>query len=273
MERRWSIENLKFVNGVPWRKSDADPDGDGEKMESRHMTEEEIKEMTERAKWKEDMKQPHKFAIKLDDVQNHGATIKCKGCRALLMGKDAQTHTPECRNRFEKAMADDERVKSSKKREMKFYERAVSEGDKRRKKEGGEDSAASQGLEGSRLASEGNAGESSSSSSGARPKENSDEVKDAPTVTEVIDNKRKADKVVEGRSGDKKLRAEVVIEDISDNGAKRLLEDPAESRKRRNINIIIVDEKKFEINDDIEEKQNHMEMILMMEAEDNDMHE
>ena len=190
MERRWSIENLKFVNGVPWRKSDADPDGDGEKMESRQMTEEEIKEMTERAKWKEDMKQPHKFAIKLDDVQNHGATIKCKGCRALLMGKDAQTHTPECRNRFEKAMADDERVKSSKKREMKFYERALSEGDqgKRRKKEGGEDPAAGQGLEGSPLASEGNAGESSSSSNGASPKENNDEVKEAPTVTEVIDN-------------------------------------------------------------------------------------
>ena len=136
MERRWSLENLKFVNGVPWRKSDADPSGDGEKMESRSMTEEEIKEMTERTKWKEDMKQPHKFAIKLDDVQNHGATVKCKGCRALLMGKDAQTHTPECRIRHEKAMADYERLKSSKKGEKKFYERAVSEGDKRRKKEG-----------------------------------------------------------------------------------------------------------------------------------------
>ena len=47
MEKRWSKENLKFVNGVPWRKSDEDPNVDGEKMKSRQLTEEEVKEFKE----------------------------------------------------------------------------------------------------------------------------------------------------------------------------------------------------------------------------------
>ena len=52
-EERWHADNLKLVVGVPWRKSDDDPNTDGEKMERREFTPEEKQAYEEQARWKE----------------------------------------------------------------------------------------------------------------------------------------------------------------------------------------------------------------------------
>ena len=48
-----------------------------------------------------------RFQIRREDVEKHGSTEGCPGCRALIHAQWRAPHTAECRARFEKAMAED----------------------------------------------------------------------------------------------------------------------------------------------------------------------
>ena len=118
LEERWDKRSLKLISGVPWRKSESDEKVDGEKMKLREMTDEEKKERDQRIRWREEVQQPHRFSIRLQDIQEHGQTSGCQGCKSVLRGTTRQSHKPECRTRFETLMKEDARVKASNKREM-----------------------------------------------------------------------------------------------------------------------------------------------------------
>ena len=105
---------------------------DGERMRTKELTEEE-KERAEKLRIREELMQPHRFAIKLGDIQMHCPTEGCLGCKATLRGTTRQLHKHECRKRFETLMKDNERVKRSVTRETEFYER-VAEADAKRRK-------------------------------------------------------------------------------------------------------------------------------------------
>ena len=44
---------------------------------------------------------PKRFAIIVQDIITHGATVKCGGCRSALLGKENRLpHTPACKAKF-----------------------------------------------------------------------------------------------------------------------------------------------------------------------------
>eukprot|EP00973_Karenia_brevis_P065352 9079534-Karenia_brevis.AAC.1 len=47
-------------------------------------------------------KVPRGFKISIDDVNTHGPTTGCPGCRAVRRGAAYQYHTEECKKKFEK---------------------------------------------------------------------------------------------------------------------------------------------------------------------------
>ena len=74
-EDRWRSENIKKIQGVPWRKSEHDPETDGEKMRSRPLSEAEKAAIEQRRAEQEDLAgAPKRFAITVKDTQEHGAT-------------------------------------------------------------------------------------------------------------------------------------------------------------------------------------------------------
>ena len=62
-----------------------------------------------------------RFPIRKGDLETHGYTKGCGGCRtALRSAKHNQKHTQECRERLEKAVQGEDKVRESKKREMEW---------------------------------------------------------------------------------------------------------------------------------------------------------
>ena len=59
----------------------------------------------------------------MTDLEKHGFTSKCPGCGAILKGKTRQVHSAECRERLQKEMSGDQKVKDAKEREMEFHEK------------------------------------------------------------------------------------------------------------------------------------------------------
>ena len=106
-QQRWDPENVKLIGGVPWKTSamtDYDKD-DG------MMPDDKITEMPEpRRRMEEDEQEevrasveiPRSFNIRKTDLEEHGYTKGCLGCRAVLRGGTRQGHNMECRKRFEK---------------------------------------------------------------------------------------------------------------------------------------------------------------------------
>ena len=100
------------IQGVPWIKSDPDPEVDGEKMRSRELSEAEKEAIAERRAEQEDLAgAPKRFAITVKDIQEDGATVGRAGCKsALVGGKFRLPHTAPCRARFEEALKGDKKV-------------------------------------------------------------------------------------------------------------------------------------------------------------------
>jgi hypothetical protein len=143
VEDRWREDLIKKVKGVPWRKSDNDPETDGAEMRSRPLSEEEQRVIDNRNQEQKDLQgAPKRFAITVSDLQKHGVTEGCNGCKSAFTGKVRQPHTRECRARFEKLLESDEKVKASVKRENEFYAK-VTEADGKRRKRAEEAKAAS----------------------------------------------------------------------------------------------------------------------------------
>ena len=108
-------------------------------------TEKLVTEMTEAEKEAEKQiepedKIPAKFHIRKVDLEKHGFTANCPGCRAALRGTTKQKHTETCRARLFEATADDDRVVRSTKRIEEYVARKAEEQDvkKRRLRELGE---------------------------------------------------------------------------------------------------------------------------------------
>eukprot|EP00973_Karenia_brevis_P009337 1263725-Karenia_brevis.AAC.1 len=59
----------------------------------------------------------------MDDINTHGPTGGCPGCRAARRGQAYQYHTEECKKKFEKAMEEQAKVKAYKARMKEFEER------------------------------------------------------------------------------------------------------------------------------------------------------
>ena len=102
VEERWNSENLDFVVGVPWRINEEDPEVDGEKLKCKQLSEEEKRELQEEVEHRKMI--PRRFAIRLQDIERHGPSESCGGCRALVRRKPGQVHSAPCRNRFEALM-------------------------------------------------------------------------------------------------------------------------------------------------------------------------
>ena len=82
---------------------------------------------------------PREFYIKKKDVEAHGHTRGCPGCRTMFQGGTRQAHTAECRERFRGLMRDEEKVKRTQEKrkeyEEKMEEKELRKEAKRKRKE------------------------------------------------------------------------------------------------------------------------------------------
>ena len=57
----------------------------------------------------EEDQDPRRAKIQKEDIETYGPSEKCPGCRAQVAGKYRSKHTDECRSRFEKVLAQDDK--------------------------------------------------------------------------------------------------------------------------------------------------------------------
>ena len=139
VEERWSSGNKDFVRHVPWNKSGEDPEADGDLPQAPEMP--AASGATETAAGAAEAPRvifvntreaaPREFYIKKRDVEAHGHTKGCPGCRTMFQGGTRQAHTAECRERFRGLMKDEEKVVRTEAK-RKEYEEKVEEEAKRR---------------------------------------------------------------------------------------------------------------------------------------------
>lgn len=127
LDERWRAEEIRAVAGVPWRSSEEDPHADGEKLESRKLTEEELGEIRDKVRIQDRNVQPKQFQIRLKDILEHGLTPECRGCSTHVAGRAREAHTSACRKRFETIFADHPRIQAAKERERKYVNGLVEE--------------------------------------------------------------------------------------------------------------------------------------------------
>ena len=134
-EERWKASNKEFVRHVPWNRSGEDPDADGELPEA------PAPEAATAAAGSGDLPRvivvntreaaPREFYIKKRDVEKHGHTKGCPGCRTMFQGGTRQAHTMECRERFRNLMKDEERVAKMETKRKEYEEKMEGEAKKR----------------------------------------------------------------------------------------------------------------------------------------------
>ena len=148
---RWSAENANLVGGAPWNLSKDDPEADGV-MDKVVMGERVPEEEHEKIREEVAQALPRSFLIKMADLDEHGFTSGCSGCRAIIAGRGRQHHSTECRRRLEDAMKNREKVKEAKWRENEFIAKAVEKDnmEKKRARAGDGDGNASSSADGGR---------------------------------------------------------------------------------------------------------------------------
>ena len=122
-EDRWPGTGHEMIIKVPWAEEE------GEKADE---TEKLVTEMTEGEKEAEkhvepEDKVPARFYIRKMDLEKHGYTANCPGCKAVLRGTTKQKHSEACRARFLQAMADDDRVKKNTRKIEEYEEKKTDE--------------------------------------------------------------------------------------------------------------------------------------------------
>ena len=237
-EKRWRKSNLGLVTGVPWKKSEDDPDVDGEGMECRELTEGERAELAKQIAWKETV--PRSFSIRKQDIEDHGVTLKCPGCRAVISGKSRQEHSQACRKRFEAALSEDERVKISKAKMDEFISKIVenecSKEDKERKageeeeKAGGESEAKK-----ARERRRSEEAEEESEANKAREGRRSEEAEEVSAAKKAGERRRgeEAAEESEAKKAREKRRSEEACEDSESKKARNEEEEEEREEKRR----------------------------------------
>ena len=129
-EERWGPDNRKFVKHVPWNKSGDDPDADGELPLEAQAAEEAATGSADQPRVvvvNTRDPAPREFYIKKRDVEAHGHTKGCPGCRTMFQGGTRQAHTAECRERFRRLMKDEERVVRMQEKRKEYTERMEEE--------------------------------------------------------------------------------------------------------------------------------------------------
>ncbi len=125
---------MNWIRWAPWRryKDAVEADGDlpegvpaEEIIEAKNNRGTVIIETRERA--------PREFYISKKDAEKYKIyTRGCGGCTSWTRGLARQPHTPECRERFRKAMAENAKVTSAQERKREFEDHEI---EKRRKKD------------------------------------------------------------------------------------------------------------------------------------------
>ena len=133
VEERWSESNTEFVRHVPWNKSGEDPDADGELPEAPQAPSaaafaaagsvDPPREIVVNTK----ETAPGEFCIKKKDVEAHGHTKDCPGCRTMFQGGTRQAHTLECRERFQHLIKDEEKVLRTREKRKEYEEKMEEE--------------------------------------------------------------------------------------------------------------------------------------------------
>ncbi len=81
-DERWRAESADQVKWVPWWSNEADPNCDGEKMETVKLSDKAVVEEQAEA----ERVVPTRFSIGKDDLLKHGYSAKSTGCKAILKG-------------------------------------------------------------------------------------------------------------------------------------------------------------------------------------------
>ena len=101
-DQRWSETMIKEIKGSP---EEPIPGMSGRRIPA--YTKKYQQEPDEKAVYvpaQEPEVDPRKAKVQKTDVDEHGPTEKCPGCRAHVSGKYRNRHTDECRQRFEKLL-------------------------------------------------------------------------------------------------------------------------------------------------------------------------
>ena len=77
---------------------------------------------------------PKEFYIRKKDVEAHGITRDCAGCRTMFHGGTRQNHSAECRERFRTLLQDDSRVQRMADKRKEFEEKAAADEQRRQDK-------------------------------------------------------------------------------------------------------------------------------------------
>ena len=103
MEKRWSPDTISLVVGLPWKPMPGDDTVDDVMpMVQIHIQDDGIP--IERPRCRDEHALPRRVYIQRRDVEQHGGTQGCPGCRAILTGKPAVNHSEPCRTRLEGKM-------------------------------------------------------------------------------------------------------------------------------------------------------------------------
>ena len=131
-EDRWGAANLEMVGGVPWRTSEEDEDADGEVLR-REAPEAVRMEPEEEERREEELPIPRAVYLRKTDLEKHGYTKDCPGCRAVLRGAARMPHSAGCRKRMSEAMAGDPRLKRAEAKKNEFLDKTLEREDRKRK--------------------------------------------------------------------------------------------------------------------------------------------
>ena len=127
---------MKSIGGVPWKMTcESAGDGEGMKTEVAIMD----KDYLEKARAEGHEVIPRKVYISKADLEIHGYTVGCPGCKSMLRGTARQGHNEACRKRVEKELEGSDKAQRAKKRAGEYVDKKVKEEeDKRRRGSGGD---------------------------------------------------------------------------------------------------------------------------------------
>jgi hypothetical protein len=127
---RWSRENMGRIGGVPWKMT-KESEGDGEELKNEVTIMD--KDYRERTREEEHEAVPRKVYISKDDLEIHGYTVGCPGCKSVLRGTTRQGHTEGCRRRVEKELEGTEKAMRAKKKVNEYVDKKMTEDEEARR--------------------------------------------------------------------------------------------------------------------------------------------
>ena len=107
-ERRWSVENLRLVTGVPWQPAPGD-DVVENTMPSLELPVADPEVEIRRPEVREKEYVPRRIYLREKDFEEFGRTVGCKGCLAKMRGAVHAIHSDACRARMQREMQDEGR--------------------------------------------------------------------------------------------------------------------------------------------------------------------